>query len=510
MALLTALVAFIGRKLMTVVQAILGWSVTSIFGRLPSMKQTALSVALLISLLWPVAVLGLFFPAVSAWAFAMLPLQNWLGPRVVRAGTLALAILLPLAVGAITRWIAPIPGAPPWRLVISGYPLTLGFAAASLVTAVTVPLVRLSSAIRKWYDEHVFVQPREGEYGHALRQLVRACEASGIPVTVETVPVRMRIATTVLKILASGTVREIVSEDPKMLRGDGVELYLYPADLLLRGEPAKIACVRAAMTRTWLERYAFTVADPRAQELQERLQGIWENARRRGDDATGRLELVESLAVFAADLARSAVPFDQWIMLDHSVHRLEQVLQDAALEEDAGDGAVARYVGSQASPKPERTDRSRTKEASSMEKSSEPIEVSRAPEPENGSAQLVRKALEDTRKLVVLEVALARQEMEGQLAKAKIAGMSFGAAGALLLMSLTTFVVAGCMFTHDPPLAAVAAGAVTLSGAVVVGIVGWSKLPKAPLGETRERLEADLNRLKQGVGIPSSHTPANG
>jgi hypothetical protein len=51
MALLTALLAFVGRQLNTVVQAILGWSVTALFGRLPSIKQTALSVALLVSLL---------------------------------------------------------------------------------------------------------------------------------------------------------------------------------------------------------------------------------------------------------------------------------------------------------------------------------------------------------------------------------------------------------------------------------------------------------------------------
>jgi hypothetical protein len=426
----------------------------------------------------------------------------------VRAGTLALAILLPLAVGAITRWVAPIPGASPWRVLIAGYSLTLGFAAACLVTAVIVPLVRLSSALRGWHDEHVFVQPREGEYRHALRQLVRACEASGIPVTVETVPLRLRVATSILKRMASGTVRSIVSEEPMMLRGAGVELYLYPADLLLRGEPAKIACVRAAMTRTWLERYAFTVGDPEAQELQERLQGLWEKTRLRGDDATARPDLLEGLRAFAADLAGSAVPFEQWIMLDHGVQRLESVLHDAALEDEPGGDILAHDV--EAISKPDRTGMSRTKEASSMDKSSRSTEVLPAPEPENGSAQLVRKAIEDTRKLVTLEVALARQEMADQLTKVKIASMSFGAAGALLLMSLTTFMVAGCLFTHDPPLAAVAAGAVTLSGAVVVGIVGWSKLPKAPLGQTRERLEADLDRLKQGVGIPSSHTQANG
>lgn len=70
MALFSALLAWIGRQLSSVLRPVLGWSVTALFGRLSATKQTALSVALLLSLLWPVFVIGIFVPAVSAWAFA--------------------------------------------------------------------------------------------------------------------------------------------------------------------------------------------------------------------------------------------------------------------------------------------------------------------------------------------------------------------------------------------------------------------------------------------------------
>jgi hypothetical protein len=251
MALLTALLAFIGRQLSTVVQAILGWSVTALFGRLPSLKQTALSVALLASLLWPVAILGLFVPSVSAWAFTMLPLQKWLGPNVVRFATLGLAVILPIGIGGITRWISPSQKLPLWRALLAGYPLTIGYAAACLVTAVTVPIVKLGSSVRGWFDDHVFVQPRPGEYSDTLKELVRACGVAKIPVRVETVPASMRLASTVLKTLARGTIDAVVTQEPKMLRGEGLEVYLYPADLLLRGTHSQVAHVRAAMTRTW-------------------------------------------------------------------------------------------------------------------------------------------------------------------------------------------------------------------------------------------------------------------
>jgi hypothetical protein len=107
MAIITALLAWIGNRMSSLVQAVLGWSVTALFGRLPSRKQNALSVALAVSLLWPLTVIGVFLPEVSAWAFAFVPLHKWVGAAPVRLVSLGLAIVLPLAVGAITRWVSP-------------------------------------------------------------------------------------------------------------------------------------------------------------------------------------------------------------------------------------------------------------------------------------------------------------------------------------------------------------------------------------------------------------------
>src|SRR5579884_1636575 len=180
MALFTALIAYVGNKLATILQAVLGWSVTALFGRLPSTKQTALAVVLLLALLWPVMVVGVFVPAVSAWAFAFVPLQKWIGGAVVRWVSLGVALVLPPIVGVTTRWVAPAAkDASAFATIVASYPLTLGYAVACLVTAVSVPVVRAASAARGWADEHVFVQPRASEYDLALGELSRACAAAG-------------------------------------------------------------------------------------------------------------------------------------------------------------------------------------------------------------------------------------------------------------------------------------------------------------------------------------------
>ena len=84
MAILSALLSLVFRKLGDLVTAILGWSVTALFGRLPKTKQTALSVAILVSLVWPVLVVGIFFPQVTAIAFTFIPIKGLVAYQVVR------------------------------------------------------------------------------------------------------------------------------------------------------------------------------------------------------------------------------------------------------------------------------------------------------------------------------------------------------------------------------------------------------------------------------------------
>ncbi len=65
----------------TVLRAILGWSVSALFGRLSNTRATILSAVLVASLFWPVLLLGVAFPAVSAWVFALLSAS-----KMVRSG----------------------------------------------------------------------------------------------------------------------------------------------------------------------------------------------------------------------------------------------------------------------------------------------------------------------------------------------------------------------------------------------------------------------------------------
>ena len=100
MAILTALFSLIGKQVGKIIQAVFGWAITALFGRLPSAQQIALSAAFGASIAWPLLVVGAFFPGVAAWALAFLPLHKWLGDVALRILWIALAVVVPLAVTA--------------------------------------------------------------------------------------------------------------------------------------------------------------------------------------------------------------------------------------------------------------------------------------------------------------------------------------------------------------------------------------------------------------------------
>jgi hypothetical protein len=347
MAILSALLSLILRELSTIVQAIFGWSITALFGRLPSNKQTALSVALGLSIAWPLLALGSFLPGAASWAIALVPIHKWLGDLALRIVWIALAVIVPLAVGAITRWITPKDkrrGGVIFTL-LGGYVMTVAYFVAFVVTALTVPVVKLLSALHRWDDCHVYVQPKEGRYDAVLDALAEACGRADARVSREDVPMPMALASNVVQKLARPFLEPIVSEKPQRLRGKKIEIYLYPADLLLRGEPRTLAQVRAAMTRTNLERDAYLVTLPEAQKLQDEIQTLWE---KRDDARSGPATAAEktALAELSHRLDRASISFDEWTTLEVALRRLEQAISGEpdllAAGSDESSGAFAR------------------------------------------------------------------------------------------------------------------------------------------------------------------------
>jgi hypothetical protein len=321
MAAVTFLLSLLTRKLNDIIQAVFGWSVTALFGKLRRRAQVLVTAALVLSVLWPVFVLGVLAPGVSSWALAMVPLHHWFDDNALRLMWLALAVLTPLGVGAVVHLVVRkgrLPGD-----MLRGYQLALGFSAAFVVVVITVPLVKIASLVRRWSDEHVYVEAREHAYDDVLRCLVDACRLAGLEPTISDAPRSMVLATTIMRAIAGSAVTPFVTEKLRRITADGLELYVYPGDLLVRGEPYKAARVRAMIAHTQIESFAYLVDSDDAKSIQDALAHL----SRAIDNPTSPLHtssLVAQLQALYQRVIQANVTFEQWSVLEGLARKLER------------------------------------------------------------------------------------------------------------------------------------------------------------------------------------------
>lgn len=328
MAILSALLSALVRRLGSLVQALFGWSVTALFGRLPRSRQIAVSATLILSAAWPLLVIGTVFPAVAAWALAFLPLHKWASDGVLRLIWAALALVVPVIVGALTRYAAESRSLRGGKLrgLVAGYPLTLGYFLALLITLVTVPLARLGSLAKRWNDDHVYVRVREGNYQDAVRTIAEAFALSGLVPEKQAIPKRMSMASRVLNWFAKSSLNPLIMDEPQRLVAPGVEAYLYPADLLIRGEPRRLSHLRAMLSRTELERYAYLVESATAQRIQDELARLWGVFRMHAFPEQAAPRLSQRLLEVYRELNAAEVSYEDWVILERLLRKFERAL----------------------------------------------------------------------------------------------------------------------------------------------------------------------------------------
>lgn len=472
MAFISTLIAAISRRLASLLRAILGWSVTALFGRLGTARQTALIIIVVFSVFWPVLVTGVFFPDVAAYAVAFLPLHKWIDDDALRVLWLALAIAVPPLVGVATAWIVPADKRKGGllRTVINGYPMTIGFVVSFVLTAVIVAITKIRTMSRRWIEEHVTVQAEENHFRDVLREVRAACEQAGLEVVDEPVPRSMSLPARVLERLSRGALDPLVPDEPRRLRAPDLEVYLYPADLLLRGNKHRVARVRAEMTRTKLERFAYLVASKDAQAIQHELQRFWEVIERHRDSSELGRAAESRLEELREELRKVHIPFDEWVVLDRMRHRLHDIVRGAVPWPGEGEEREEKVMDLT------------TEDPSAL-----------------STKDLVKRAIEDTRELVRLEVALAKDELKTELADAKKAGIAIGVGHALAIAGIATLCTAVVIALGTTVLAAVVVGTALLALAGIAAGIGYGKAPKKPLDRTRQRVGDEVHQLKERI-----------
>jgi hypothetical protein len=266
--------AFIGRQLGRVLTLAFNWATIVLFGRVRKDRQLFLSGMALTALLWPIVLAGIAFPSFATFLFGFVTVPDFAKPW-VRLAMLVLAVLLPLANGALSTRLPDDPNRPKGRaLVISilrGYPNSLALFIVLVWMMVVAPLGRIRALFKRWEAVHVPIAVKAGAYDTVVRDLTGALEREEIQVIRRRAHWSYELPGKVLALFGGETVRALVPAELAQLVGDGFEMTLHPTDLALLGRKARLAHARAAIVRELTFTEAYQTWSKEAHELEDRL-----------------------------------------------------------------------------------------------------------------------------------------------------------------------------------------------------------------------------------------------
>jgi hypothetical protein len=312
--------AFLGRQLGKILSLAFAWATTALFGRVPANKQLYLSGMAGAALVWPVVLIGVLLPGIATFLLAFVTLPTWTEPF-VRPVMIALAVILPLAVGFLSTRLTEL--APTGRTlaieVLRGIPYAAGLFVVLVWMIVLAPLARLRALLRRWDAAHVAIAVQPGGYATVVHDLAAALDRAGLPVTSHPAAWPYEVPGRVLAFFGGSRVAALVPDRLTVLRGAGIELTVHPMDLALAGRKGPLARGRAAIAQELTFTRANQTWSKEAQEIEDALARA-----ARGD---GELEPI------ARRIATIELDYEQWEILYRLL--LQVRLRTSPVETDA-------------------------------------------------------------------------------------------------------------------------------------------------------------------------------
>ena len=310
MAVIASLFALVGRFVGRVLTTTLGWASVLLFGRIPQDRQVWLAVLTFGSLAWVAAVAGVLVPDVGAVLLTALPRPDWIPEDLVRMAMLGTAVLLPAILGGVTLLLFDPDDRPKGSellvQVARGYALVPILAVTLVVLAVAGTVRKLDSIAHRREDAHVAIVVRPGRYDALVDTLETTLRDGGLVTERHAGPSVLTTPARLLARVAGKGIGSLVPDRLIELRGPGVKLSVYPADLAMTGEKDDVAKARALVARDVPSKDAWFTTTKEAQKIEDRLAAL-ESA-----DAATRGEL---LPVIDRDLLNLTIDQDTFEVL---------------------------------------------------------------------------------------------------------------------------------------------------------------------------------------------------
>ena len=361
MALLQALLALISKSAGKILNALFGWAVRALFGQTTAREQTFLSVVVAAAVAWPVLLVGIAAPKIAALLLAFVPIPHAVPSWAVRIVWVALALLIPFAVGIAVAKKSPAkapasdsndaPDSKDTRkesrvlTVLRGFPITVGLAAAFVVMFVSVPVMRLGAIVRRRKSADIPLVTNDAAYHQVADTVCDVLNRHGFALRPAAPGWWVAAPIRILTWLGGDAFRSYVPSQLEHFVSPDLELSLYPSGLLLRGKAQSVTWAHGLIAESVVHTEGLQTVDPKAQALEKRIRRVWKTYDTAPAQIVGSENLVQALEQLSGDLARLQVDFDDWqvlyrqiLQVGRAIHGQRQLMDLEATKAHRGVG----------------------------------------------------------------------------------------------------------------------------------------------------------------------------
>src|SRR3954452_13054952 len=311
MTIIGGLIGMVGRFAGQILNTTLGWATLLLFGKVPQNRQALLLVIVFGSLLWVALMIGIAWPPVGTLFVASVPMSDQVDPTWIRTGMLVGALAVPVAIGLAAALVSSdTTKRGPGALIaagLRGYPfaVTLTF---MLVLLAAVGIGRkLGSLKRKWQDSHIPIMVKPGAYDAVLGDVEKTLDDARLDVDPRDAGILLSGPPKLLDKIAGRGLGDLVPDRLVLLKGDGIEVLVYPSDLAISGTKSNVARARAALASRVSNAPAYLTTSAEAQKVEDELDEIRDAGRKAPPEQT-----LAHLSKLDERLARLEVPFEEW------------------------------------------------------------------------------------------------------------------------------------------------------------------------------------------------------
>jgi hypothetical protein len=354
MALIQALLGLVLKSAGKILNAVFGWAVHALFGKMSARDQTKMSALVAAAAAWPLLVAGIVAPKVAAFALAFVPLPKSVPSWAVRIVWISLALAVPITMGiaVAAKGSAGSRSEPTAKRVLRGFPLTLGLALAFLVMFVSVPVLRLVALLRREKSADIPLVTDVRAYHEEARLIVEALNRHGFRMRAAEPGWWIKAPTRILAFFGGRAFSSFVPMQIEHYQSDGLQLSFYTSGALLRGKRERLAWAHGLIQETAARGEGLQTFSPEAQKLERRIHAIRKASEaasvREGEALLGRIKGLGDA------LTRLPVDHDEWQVLYRELLQAERAVRGEPQLLDEGASKKSRKVAESADAPAER------------------------------------------------------------------------------------------------------------------------------------------------------------